>query len=83
METCDFLCCTLLFCVHAATVPAAEKCSEGTHDCDPNADCIDIEEGYTCHCQPGFTGNGQVCRRTYVLQPKIDVLQNINPADAK
>ena len=38
-----------------------DECSLGTHSCDPNAECIDLLEGYTCECQSGFFGDDQVC----------------------
>ncbi|CAH3105667.1 unnamed protein product [Porites lobata] len=39
-----------------------DKCSNGSHDCHPNATCwADTAGNFTCTCQPGFTGNGRKC----------------------
>lgn len=31
------------------------ECLTGKHDCDPNAECHDNEQSFTCECLPGFT----------------------------
>ena len=47
--------------IHLLISPS-EPCTDGTHDCDPNATCIPGEEGaYSCTCNDGFVGNGTVC----------------------
>ena len=55
----DRLLCSFLF------LPAyldIDKCSDGSHDCHPNATCSgDTAGNFTCTCQPGFTGNGRQC----------------------
>uniref|UniRef100_A0A914WTS8 EGF-like domain-containing protein n=1 Tax=Plectus sambesii TaxID=2011161 RepID=A0A914WTS8_9BILA len=30
------------------------ECRLGTHRCDPNAECIDTKEAYSCRCKPGW-----------------------------
>ncbi|KAK6027850.1 EGF-like domain protein, partial [Ostertagia ostertagi] len=48
-----------------------DECSLGTHTCDPNADCVDTPEGYTCRCKTGWKDSsrdplrspGRVCRK--------------------
>jgi hypothetical protein len=37
------------------------ECAGGTHDCNANATCNDTIEGFTCSCNAGYTGNGDVC----------------------
>ena len=37
------------------------ECVLGTHDCSPNANCIDTMQSYTCACRIGFTGDGRTC----------------------
>ena len=32
-----------------------------TENCDPNASCVEVEGGYECQCDEGFTGNGFNC----------------------
>nr|XP_027204344.1 protein kinase C-binding protein NELL2-like [Dermatophagoides pteronyssinus] len=36
-------------------------CSLG-HDCHPMAECHNLATNYTCHCKPGFKGNGHTCQ---------------------
>lgn len=31
------------------------------NNCDPNADCTDLPEGFACTCKDGFLGNGEQC----------------------
>lgn len=38
-----------------------DECSDGSHICDPNAECINTAGGYNCQCLPDFTGNGHEC----------------------
>merc|ERR1712113_309238 len=35
-----------------------DECTEGTHDCDPNAKCTDTDDGFTCECNAGYNGDG-------------------------
>ena len=41
------------------------KCEEGLANCDPNAMCIDLNVGFECVCNLGFTGNG-ICEGMYI-----------------
>ena len=38
-----------------------DECSRNTDNCHENADCLNNPGSYTCHCKPGFTGNGTSC----------------------
>jgi hypothetical protein len=38
-----------------------DECAANTDDCQANATCTDTADGYTCACNSGFTGNGDVC----------------------
>ena len=29
--------------------------------CDPNAECLDLPDGFVCQCRVGYTGNGFTC----------------------
>jgi hypothetical protein len=40
------------------------SCEDGTHNCSPNATCTNTPEGFTCTCNPGFTGDGVTCDET-------------------
>jgi len=37
------------------------ECASGTHDCQSNATCVDNPNSYTCQCNTGYSGNGDVC----------------------
>ncbi len=38
-----------------------DECSLGVSNCDPNANCVDLEMGFECVCLPGYTGDGLSC----------------------
>ena len=38
-----------------------DECAQGLDDCDANATCTDLPAGFTCACNSGFAGNGQIC----------------------
>ncbi len=42
-----------------------DECERDQHNCDAHARCTNIVGGYTCNCNPGYTGNGSRgnCRR--------------------
>ncbi|CAD5215432.1 unnamed protein product [Bursaphelenchus okinawaensis] len=33
----------------------SNECALGTHECDPNAECLKTKTGYTCRCNAGFS----------------------------
>ena len=37
------------------------ECELGTHDCDLNAECTDLRDGFSCKCNPGYMGPGSDC----------------------
>ena len=37
------------------------ECVNGTHECDMNANCTNIDGGHNCTCLEGFYGTGDVC----------------------
>lgn len=38
-----------------------QECSTGLHDCDTNANCVNLRGSYLCFCHDGFEGNGKTC----------------------
>ena len=42
-----------------------DECTEGTHDCDPNAKCTDTDDGFTCECNAGYNGDGVISYNSY------------------
>lgn len=37
------------------------ECNVGNHVCSPDAYCVNTEGSHTCHCRPGFSGDGRSC----------------------
>ena len=37
------------------------ECSDGSHDCDVNANCTNTVGSHDCTCKEGFTGDGRSC----------------------
>ena len=37
------------------------ECTNGSAECDENADCENNEGSYDCNCKNGFSGNGKTC----------------------
>ena len=35
-----------------------DECSNGSHDCDVNANCTNTNGSYSCTCEEGYTGKG-------------------------
>lgn len=40
---------------------AVDECAAGTHECAPEADCIDTPGFYECACRAGYQGDGRSC----------------------
>ena len=38
-----------------------DECTNGSHDCDMNANCTNIESSFTCQCITGYYGDGHNC----------------------
>ncbi len=43
------------------TATDVNECTAGTAECDPNATCTDLAEGYDCTCNAGYSGDGFTC----------------------
>lgn len=44
-----------------ATSLDADECTAGSHGCDENADCTNLDGTYTCDCRVGYIGSGREC----------------------
>ena len=42
-------------------LPDIDECVTNTHNCSTDALCTNIGGGFTCQCNPGFTGDGNSC----------------------
>ncbi|MBM4292854.1 MAG: hypothetical protein FJ138_16750, partial [Deltaproteobacteria bacterium] len=40
---------------------AVDECANNTDNCSANATCTDTAGGFTCQCNPGYTGDGVTC----------------------
>ena len=39
-----------------------DECSNGSHDCDVNANCTNTNGSHSCTCKEGYTGKGELCQ---------------------
>ena len=42
-------------------VVLVDECALGLDDCDIDAVCMDLSDGFSCVCNEGFIGNGSIC----------------------
>lgn len=54
------------------------ECTQNLHDCSPNANCEDTDEGYNCKCAEDFVDEspdpkrpGRVCRPALVDECRL------------
>lgn len=38
-----------------------DECSDDTHECHKDADCMNVIGNYSCTCKTGYTGDGFMC----------------------
>ena len=44
------------------------ECDNGTHDCNVElGSCENTIGSFTCHCKPGFTGDGKNCSGSVIF----------------
>ena len=46
---------------HSPLPDDVDECADGTDNCDDNAECTNTPDGFTCACNPGYTGDGVTC----------------------
>jgi len=39
------------------------ECKGRSHDCDPNAECLDLPRGYACRCKTGYLDVSNVFKK--------------------
>ncbi|XP_077490332.1 nidogen-like isoform X1 [Amblyomma americanum] len=39
------------------------ECQTGRHNCHVHAECVNLNGGFACRCQPGYSGDGANCQR--------------------
>ena len=47
--------------VHISTIADVDECEADPYPCDANAECLNVDGGYICYCEEGFTGDGTTC----------------------
>lgn len=58
---------------HAPT--ETDECASGVDNCDENADCEDIPEGFMCSCREGYSGSGAQGDCTGTAKPTAYILE--------
>ena len=53
------LCCTKHYSKYFIT--DVDECVFGIHNCDGNATCLNTDGSFTCSCNEGYFGNGELC----------------------
>ena len=43
------------------SLPDIDECAAGMDDCHEEASCMNTDGSYTCICNTGYAGSGQVC----------------------
>ena len=46
---------------HGYYISDDNECALLTHDCDADATCTNIPGSWTCTCNNGYSGTGQIC----------------------
>ena len=70
---------------------AENECALGTHQCNPNADCIDTANGYSCRCKSGWSdvspdplrAPGRQCRKGINAWYKLNCVWNSTQCTVK
>ena len=44
-----------------------DECAIGTHECDLNANCTNMNGAYNCSCNKGYDGDGFNCTGNYAV----------------
>ena len=50
------------FYYHTFCISDIDECSNGSHDCDVNANCTNTNGSHSCTCKEGYTGKGESCQ---------------------
>lgn len=56
-----------------------DECSNGTHQCSINAQCVNTPGSYRCACSEGFTGDGFTCSGEWQTRGVLPCVQRRAP----
>ena len=49
----------IIFIKEVYQITGVDECTDGTHDCDVNAECSNTDGNFTCACKTGYERNGK------------------------
>ena len=47
------------------------ECTDGSADCGPGAECINLNGSFACQCRAGFQEAGNNCTGAYFVRSKL------------
>ena len=63
MNTCDTYLRYIIF--HCSRITDVNECTDGSDDCDTNAECTNTLGSFVCECNIGYMGDGVYCDGEY------------------
>ena len=54
-------------------IPDNDECALGSHNCHPNANCVNTPGSFTCTCKTGYAGTGISCQGKVALDNDNDL----------
>lgn len=51
-----------------------DECNRKLHNCNHNANCKNSYTSFSCHCNPGYLGDGVSCERMPLVLPTCVVI---------
>ena len=50
-----------------------DECIDGSNNCHENAGCTNIDGSFTCECNNGYNGNGELCEGENTITLSVTV----------